>query len=209
MPNKTNAITGSGDVDAMQLMYDDAAMLLEKAKETGLDTAPGAWEQSRKQAAYHEAGHAIINAARGFTVTKLSIFKQLGDWGGWCSSPNPTSYLSIASDPVTDWYCAENTIAGLAGELVSRTYTHGSSVDEIVKTRQIAGLIADKVDKPFPKVMTAIINSAVHKISYNRDVFDGLARRLYRQRKVKGPELRHYLRQVELPTDSSVNEVTE
>lgn len=196
MPSKTNATTSSGDPRAIKAMHDDAAWLLASAKERGLDTAPGAWTQSRKQAANHEIGHAIINASQGVAVTKLSIYKTSNQWCGWCSSPDPGHLLSMASDVTTDWRCAEADIGGLAGELVSGTFTHGSSVDEIVKVRQIAGLIAAKLDEPFSKVMTAIIESAMQKIRHNRVTFNALAARLYRQRKVKGPELRRYLRAV-------------
>ena len=197
MPNKSNAITSSGNPAAIRSMHRDAIAMMADASARGLDTAPGAWEQSREQAAHHETGHAIVNAARGTPVTKLAIYRVDGHWCGWCSSPDPGHLLNIASDLHTDWLCAENTIAGLAGELVSGTYTHGSCVDEIVKTRQIAALMAEKIGEPFPRVMNGIIQSAVHTIRHNRATFDALARRLHRQRKVKGPALRRYLRAVE------------
>ena len=60
---------------AIEAMHDDAAWLLASAKERGLDTTPGAWTQSRAQAAHHETRHAIINAAQGVAVTNLSIFR--------------------------------------------------------------------------------------------------------------------------------------
>jgi hypothetical protein len=172
---------------------------------------PAAFEATREAAMTHEAGHAIVGAHEGFNIRSISIFPRGALWEGrcdegvklWASGPDTT-----AED---DLRRARFTIAGLVGEVLSRTDRPGSSLDELVLSQLFAINIAAKLAPPsiseddyqlyVPRLWQERVWNVVRNIILtNHEPFNRLANLLNEKEHVRGPKLRKVLAQVKKVT---------
>lgn len=105
-----------------------------------------AFAAARAAAIAHEAGHAVVGAAQGFRIRKLTIFPRptpdLGQvWGGRCMEADGTWNTGPDSSADDDLRRARFIVAGLAGEAIAGLDSAGSSLDELALS-QLVGMNA-------------------------------------------------------------------
>jgi len=148
-----------------------------------------AFESSLRAAALHEAGHAVVHAALGQTVTRLRVRRRSGHWCG----------LTTAGDP---WRCGPATTAAedsdhaiivLAGVLSEMMFDDddfrlGSSLDEIALFNALCSNIAVKTGTEIVVVQAGIIVRAAKILRSNEAIVRRLAQKLEWHRTLRDRE---------------------
>ena len=92
----------------------DAVELMNDAREMGANLAASC---TKVAAAHHEAGHAVLYAHTGFTVTRLRIWRDdAGRWVGETTAPGSSWAVGPATPPAAILAVARVVIAGWVSE---------------------------------------------------------------------------------------------
>ena len=90
--------------------------------------------ETRRRAAFHEAGHCVVGAAFGIAAECVQVREHefYGSSGRtlWARDNPKWREMSLFTTPEYDWRLAAITIAGIAAETVSVGFQAGSSIDE-------------------------------------------------------------------------------
>lgn len=100
-----------------------------------------AFEYPRRDAAIHEAGHAIWHTANGVRVTRCKIWRETFNgkrvWLGITNFAGEHPAVTPTSTPDDDLDYARNLIAGITSEMafLGKDFRFGSSLDEVALFR--------------------------------------------------------------------------
>lgn len=106
--------------------------------------------QTRRTAAAHEAGHAILYASYGDSFKYVKVFQRIEPYIGiqmWGGETMPDKFsgpceLNPSTNQREYLFRARSLIAGLGGETLMGVDTIGSSLDELVMSQVLAQLLA-------------------------------------------------------------------
>ena len=200
--------------DAESRSYFDAALadLTLAALEYG---GREAMLSPKREAALHEAGHAIFFATMSIEIHSISIFRlndekheavaaafgaEKGLWGGatyapltWRSDPH--------SSPDEDLLCAGNWLAGWCGEWAHdpSAMRQGSSLDEILLAQMAIANAARKTGEAPEILFVKQIAAVVGVLRANRAAHEALAARLMRKSTIGSDALKQLLQGVHTP----------
>lgn len=134
----------------------------------------------RSAALVHEAAHTILYTAMGIAVKSTSVKMKAGIATGETLADGPSWIVNETTSTSNDFKCACVQIAGLIGEMAFDTanFRAGSSLDELVLTRQIAAGIEWKSGQPFESVMNAILGTVAEILRQNAEAVRSVAREL-------------------------------
>jgi hypothetical protein len=209
---------------------DVSARLLDGIEDTarGILAKHGiaAFEMTKKAAAFHEAGHAIVGTHEGMRIKSVSIESRSMpgvagmQWtgfclnaDGWTSGPHTTAQADLSR--------ARYVLAGYVAEAATNTDMPGSSIEE----RGLATMLVNNAtvkmlgETPFATLAEAIAaqppgvseerqayltklgdeqvwDRVAAALRTNWDLFHELAQELYRRHKVKGGRLQKILGKV-------------
>lgn len=141
---------------------------------------------TRRQAAYHEAGHCIAHHTAGDRIREVKVFPRGEHWLGftragqrWDAGPH--------TDPRADLTHARIYIAGPLAEIAfSGTPALAAGADEIVLAQGLVSLAAVKLGTDAQSLMQTTIAETFCLLSDHRRALDELATLLQRQRKLPG-----------------------
>ena len=170
----------------------------------------------KREAALHEAGHAVFCAATGVEINSVSIFRlsdekhravasafgvKEGLWSGATYAP-----LRGRSDPYTspdeDLLCARHWLAGFCGEWAHDlgALRQGSSLDEITLAQMACSNAARKLGEAQEVLFVEQIAVVVDVLRANRAAHEALAARLMRKSTVGPDALKRLLKDVHTPS---------
>jgi hypothetical protein len=171
-----------------------------------------AFKSTREVAIAHEVGHAIVGAHEGFEIRRIMITPRSAPngelvWGGRYQPAGGTFRSGPDTSPDENLRRARLIIAGLAGEVATRTDVPGSSVDELAMSQLLACNAALKLADPglndaereayarqlFHKQVFCV---AVNILCGNADLFNRLVEHLHQHEHARGDKLRRALAQV-------------
>ncbi len=168
----------------------------------------------KREAALHEAGHAVFCTAIGIEINSVSIFRiddkthqaaaaafavEEGFWGGATYAP-----LTWRSDPCTspgeDLLCASNWLAGWCGEWAHNLNAMriGSSLDEIVLAQMAVSNAARKTGEAQEVLFAEQLAAVVGVLRANRAPHENLAARLMRKSTIGPNALKQLLQGVHM-----------
>lgn len=132
-----------------QFVADVRALLTDLAVDAYHYQGQRAFELPRKAAAIHEGGHAVIAQLTGRKVRSVRVRPSFHPDGtiAWGGTTDTDHALHFSPETSFEEYRAErlNTLAGVVAEMLfQKGFRFGSSLDEIVMTRVLAGGIASK-----------------------------------------------------------------
>ena len=143
---------------------------------------------TRRSAANHEAGHAVVFHAEGEPVRSVRIFKRNGEWGGWTSAG---SKWRIAPDVPVDEQLRRARIlfAGLAAELLATQMVSAPCSVELEIGQTICASAADQAGLDVEDVYCGALLDTFKVLAERRRALGAIAEELYTKRHVKGPRL--------------------
>ena len=173
----------------------------------------------KREAALHEAGHAVVDAAMGLEVDFVSIYRFIdpkrlameaalgvtgGTWGGATRSPKPWEWNSC-TPPEGILLYVQSIISGWCGEwahdprgmLGARL---GSSLDEILLAQIALNHMAEKTGVDPKATFDEQIRIVVGVLRANRTAHEALAARLMRKSTVGPDALKRLLKDVHTPS---------
>jgi hypothetical protein len=170
---------------------------------------------SRREAALHEAGHAVFYAAMGIEVASVSIYRFSdprhvametsfgvadGFWGGAIYALRPWNWGSCAP-PEENLLSARDLIAGWCGEWAHdprglRGARRGSSLDEILLAQMALGHAARKTGVDPGVLLAEQIGAVVGTLRANRAAHEALAARLMRKSTIGPDALERFLKDI-------------
>jgi hypothetical protein len=173
----------------------------DMARDAFAAQGPRAFESTRRAAACHEAGHAVVGTALGHAITSVRIKRRTvhghAVWLGLTMGV-PAWQVTPDTDPADDFIQGVVEISGIAGELTldGDDFRQGSSLNEIAIVVAIANNVRIKLKADHADVMGSILKTAFGLINANADAARELARRLERDRRLQGPPLEKMLTNV-------------
>jgi hypothetical protein len=143
---------------------------------------------SKREAARHEAGHAVVDAALGDDVVQISIFRVGGvgeSQDCWCGRIRGSKRWRCGPEtpPENDLRWAQHLISGWVGEWYDapELARASSSVDEVVSARMISATAAQKLGED-PDLMFFEQLAATQRIlQENQAAHHALVQRLIRK----------------------------
>jgi hypothetical protein len=151
-----------------------------------------AFEMPKKAACIHEAGHAVVAAWLGKTVTSVRIYECPAGWAGFCDWDGEGWRLKPDDGPGLI-ELARNLYAGQAAEMMGREFREGSSLDELIVS-QAAAALAAKSDEAAPALWQSEVHEAVVQcLRRNTDALANIGNYLWSHSKMKGQPLRDAL----------------
>jgi hypothetical protein len=177
----------NADVFAADLQY-----LIHQAAAVQGDAA---FDCPRSAALAHEAAHAVVYTAMGISVKSARVRMRDGQATGETLANGPRWMINEKTSTAHDFKIACAQISGLLGEALfdSANFRAGSSLDEIVLTRQIGAGIGWKSEEPFESVLTTIFGTVAEILYQNADVVRSIVSELDHHRIVRGRRLTHLL----------------
>lgn len=158
---------------------------------------------SRRTAAYHEAGHAVVRWSLGLDMFSVRVNLECGEgietWAGDAQG-EPIGSLATPGPCAAE---AAIVLAGLASEKLFNVATLASSLDE----QAVAGFLAQQCARLLgrPHEAAALFFSAWREttevVRRNRQALEHIATRLMRLKVVRGQVLRRLLWDVEIIGD--------
>lgn len=171
-----------------------------------------AFAAPREAAIAHEAGHAIVGAHEGFDIRSISIvlrsaLRGCEAWEGRCDEGLKLWTTGPDTTAEDDLRRARFIIAGLVGEVVTRTDKPGSSLDELALSQFVAINIAAKIAPPsiseddYQLYVPRLWDEQVWKVAArilleNHEPFNRLVELLHERKRVRGPRLHKVLAQI-------------
>ena len=168
---------------------------------------------TRKQAAFHEAGHAVVLAAFGARIKSCEIRKRRAPhsdtqlWLGltYCDDnswhqgrPNQDgNYLSTDQSIEYLVRTGMDTLAGIAGEIVTNTWHPSSSIDENVTGLSIASALDSRYGLAHSTAGVVLMALNTNLLDQHRVIFLELGHLLAKHKKLSGGVVAHLLRGVE------------
>jgi hypothetical protein len=159
-----------------------------------------AFEYTRRAAAHHEAGHAVINALDGIATAYCKVKRkpdpftgQLG-WIGFTQADAPWS-VTPDTPPEDDCLQMRRMLAGWAAEILLEgdDLALGSSIDEALIAGNIAALIARKTGQESDGVFQGVMVGVLADLALHGSHVRAIAALLMRERLVRGPRLQRLL----------------
>ena len=197
--NLTGCVSASG-VDAVH------AAAFASYTEHGIDPC------TRGQAAAHEAGHVVVGYVYGDTIEGARIWADhrtgSARWVGANQRDHPFYHrpdpARLAEEPDRALRAAVCNYAGFAGEIAAGLEHPSSSIDERMKAKAFAAVVAEAWSGEADQVAITVMALCVRAIEENRVAFDTIRAHLYRTRRLTRAEAARMLARVErvaLPTD--------
>ncbi|MEI2771846.1 MAG: hypothetical protein V9G98_14255 [Candidatus Competibacter sp.] len=167
-----------------------------------------ALESTRRHAAIHEAGHAVIyeitaDDARWWRPYRLRIWREpaapdgLLFWAGRTDvSPKaPPERVDTRNDPTGAAVLALRALAGWASEsqFCRKDFRMASSVDEMLLAGGCARSLATHWNREPEKVLEILIATATRMLQANKPILMTISSRLEQNRKLENAELRRLL----------------
>jgi hypothetical protein len=153
---------------------------------------------TRRAAAHHEAGHAVINALDGIATDYCKV-KRNPHTGtlGWIGFTEADAPWSVTPDtmPKDDCLQMRRMLAGWAAEILLEgdDLALGSSIDEALIAGNIAAWIAHKTGREPDRVFQAVMVGVLADLALHESHVRAIAALLVRERIVRGPRLQKLL----------------
>jgi hypothetical protein len=168
-----------------------------------------AFVSTKLEAAAHEAGHAVIDAALGDEVRSVSVFRlpnherrarALGSagevWAG-VTSATKTRECGPHTDPREDLKIVWRVIGGWVGEFsYSGRVRVGSSLNEIVVAQMVCHAAALKLGEDSPTLFINQIGVVKDILVANKATHEALTARLMRRSSIGPNALKTFLKNV-------------
>ena len=136
-----------------------------------LGEALGPEHETRRRAAFHEAGHAVA-AAFGFVPTKAYVTQNNhGAWIGralFDEKRAPPCETSPCTSPENDWRLAANVIAGFIAETMMVGPRASSSIDEQIIFSVVTGALTAKLELKL-EINTAFVDGTTEVMAILRE----------------------------------------
>jgi hypothetical protein len=198
----------SGDAQSEEIFREN---YVEMARQVRADHGMDAFVNDQRATAVHEAGHCVVAAAHGGTVSKVWIKRKRIEgnkvWVGMTYHGMP---LNITPDTTAadDEIAARNQIAGVLAELVldRENFRAGSSIDEITTFRMIVATVACKTGCPHEEVGMRLIGETSAVIDANRGAIKAIADALMRCRILRGHDISDLLKGI-VPVAAAIDRV--
>jgi hypothetical protein len=161
----------------------------------------GVFQSTKRSAALHEAGHAVIFALEGIMPTRARIWPVIEDgcseWVGRVDAPSAGRVDS--KTPVNeDIRRARMILAGLVAEkLFDPDYRWESCIAEIAEARALTEFIAWKLERnDCSKLERDFIADVEKRLKSNEQIVRRIASELMRKGTIKSRRLAHLLKAV-------------
>lgn len=152
--------------------------------------------QTRRAAAAHEAGHAVVYVCEGIAVRSVRVWRSQGVWLGETREATP---WRLVPDMGAAAYLrrARGHLAGWCGEAAAGCDVVGSSMDEIVISQALAQSAAALLGAdPRELWLAKVLNTTMGLLDQQAGPHRRLIGALLRQRRLTGPRLAALLRGV-------------
>lgn len=169
------------------------------------------FDEPKSSAVVHEAGHAVLFASYGVPMRSVRVWphKKGITRGHWVGRAQPTEFkwrVGPDASPEVNFKHACIQIAGrIAEELFdTENLRLGSSLEEIIQVRIIAGSIAQKTQENPNRVLQAIVTETRSILKSNESVVREIASRLDRDQVVRRDALGAMLARVQRPSVTQI-----
>ena len=137
-----------------------------------LGEALGPEHETRRRAAFHEAGHTVVAAAFGFVPTKAYVTQNNhGAWIGralFDEKRAPPRETSPCTSPENDWRLAANVIAGFIAETMMVGPRASSSIDEQIIFSVVTAALTAKLELKL-EINTAFVDGTTEVMAILRE----------------------------------------
>jgi hypothetical protein len=160
-----------------------------------------AFECPKLTAAWHEAGHAVIDAHHGVVPTCVSIWPVQvpgfvePHWEGRCESPLPP--IGLSTDPQQDIAFARRILAGVISELTFvADHGLGSSIDETAIAQVVITIAAAKLGRVAKDLFHETIDEIKAQLQAHEKTVRAFADELMDKHRLGASQLKALLRPV-------------
>jgi len=185
------------------------SLLHTHMEEAFIRQGDSAFEMTKPAACLQEAGHCIVYAAMGFSVSSVRVWRDpaSGNWRGETAS-DAVWAVSPETPPEDDLRQVKCLMAGaLSGNLFSpNTYRAGTALDKLTAAQLIVSGIAAKQSRTPKEVWESTADSVKAILRANSEVVRKLFIVLERERRVKGQRLAALLAGLQSPPDGEAPE---
>jgi hypothetical protein len=185
-PGKRSAQVKHNQITADYSGYSSIVLQNRSSEMTRIIVAHGHDTATKSQAAAHEAGHCVVAAATGHTVTSASVFpnrvfsERMGRviWEGRNHTEHPLYPRGLRVNPAKDHDPAMLVgivcMAGFLGEVAVGLDHPSSSLDERTTASQICSALAQAWGMTVDAVARIIDRTCREAIEDNRGQFDAI-----------------------------------
>lgn len=172
-----------------------------------------AFDQTRKAAAIHEAGHVVVAIALGQTVERVKVWRSFAlgawRWEGHTLYRNEEWRVDETTSALDDAHFAMNTFAGVASEMLfaGDDYKLGSSLDEIVTFNGVARNVAIKSGTDQDLITTQLQRTVIRRLKDNEFIVRAIAKKLMLHKVLRGKQLAPFLKQIKIEPLDDISEL--
>jgi hypothetical protein len=171
----------------------------------GITGGERAFEYTKRSAAFHEAGHAVIFALEGITPTSARIWSITEEgrpqWFGHIDAPS-AGRVDSTTPPKDDIEYVRSQLAGVVSErLFDPDYRLGSSINEIATARAVIEVTAWKLQRDWKELWSETKAEVAKRLKTNEKVVCKIADELMRRGTINSHRIAYLLRDVRSVSD--------